>query len=49
MALRRRRRRPTAREIVSAAGRMVVIGVAAAFGGEAGIDWAMGEAARDGR
>jgi hypothetical protein len=29
------------RAVVSAAGWLLVIGVAAAFGGEAGVDWAM--------
>jgi hypothetical protein len=40
VALRRHRKRSTAREIVSAAGWLLLIGVAAAFGGEGGIDWA---------
>lgn len=41
MAVRRKMR-----AVVSAAGWLLVIGLAAAFGGEAGIDWATERAAK---
>jgi hypothetical protein len=42
-------RRRKARAVASAAGWLLVIGVAAAFGGRGGLDWAMGRAVRDER